>query len=171
MARLHAPASAGRENTTRGALLLKQLRWFALALISISAFVAAVTASAQAVLPAPVIVSSGWQLQDVAKVPDTGDMVSIDGFLTTGWYAATVPGTVLTSLVNDHIYADPVYGENNRPESIPETLSRTSYWYRTVVMVPTSTGSTLRRRCGSTASRLARRRALSFAGSSTSRIR
>ena len=63
-------------------------------------------------------------------------MVATPGFETKNWYAATVPGTVLTSLVNDGIYPDPVYGENNRPESIPETLCRTNWWYRTEVLVP-----------------------------------
>ena len=53
-----------------------------------------------------------------------------------GWYAATVPGTVLTSLVNDHVYPEPLYGENERPEIIPESLCHTSYWYRTVIRVP-----------------------------------
>jgi hypothetical protein len=52
------------------------------------------------------------------------------------WYAATVPGTVLTTLVNNNIYPDPVMGENNRPNIIPESLSRTSYWYRTEITVP-----------------------------------
>ena len=69
-------------------------------------------------------------------MPQSGEIVATSHFETSGWYAATVPGTVLTSLVNDHIYADPMYGENNRPESIPESLSRTSYWYRTEVTVP-----------------------------------
>ncbi len=41
---------------------------------------------------------------------------------TSGWYAATVPGTVLTTLVNDHVYPEPLYGENDRPEIIPESL-------------------------------------------------
>ena len=50
-----------------------------------------------------------------------------------GWNAATVPGTVLTSLVNDKVYPEPLYGENNRPDKIPESLCRTSYWYRTTV--------------------------------------
>jgi hypothetical protein len=53
-----------------------------------------------------------------------------------GWYIATVPGTVLTSLVNDHVYPEPLYGENERPEIIPESLVHTSYWYRTVVRIP-----------------------------------
>ena len=52
------------------------------------------------------------------------------------WYRATVPGTVLTTLVNNNIYPEPTYGENNRPNTIPESLCRTSYWYRTEFNVP-----------------------------------
>jgi hypothetical protein len=88
--------------------------------------------------PRPVILSLGWQLQDASKVPQSADMVATRGFETKAWYAATVPGTVLTSLVNDGIYPDPVYGENNRPESIPESLCRTSWWFRTEIAIPDS---------------------------------
>ncbi len=66
----------------------------------------------------------------------TGAEVSAAGFATTGWYAATVPGTVLTTLVNNHVYPQPLYGENNRPESIPDSLVHASYWYRTTIAVP-----------------------------------
>ena len=52
------------------------------------------------------------------------------------WYRATVPGTVLTTLVDNHVYPEPAYGENNRPNLIPESLCRTSYWYRTGFIVP-----------------------------------
>ena len=82
------------------------------------------------------MVSAGWQLQDVAKVTQAGAEVASAQFKADGWYTATVPGTVLTSLVNNHIYPEPLYGENNRPESIPESLCRTSYWYRTEVQIP-----------------------------------
>ena len=61
---------------------------------------------------------------------------SAASFDTSGWYAATVPGTVLTTLVNNHVYPEPLYGENERPEIIPESLAHTSYWYRTVIRVP-----------------------------------
>ncbi len=54
------------------------------------------------------------------------------------WYKATVPGTVLTTLVDNKIYPDPLYGENNRPNIIPESLCRTSYWYRNEFTVPAS---------------------------------
>jgi hypothetical protein len=75
-------------------------------------------------------------LQDAAKVTGTGAEVSAAGFATTGWYAATVPGTVLTTLVNNHVYPQPLYGENNRPETIPDSLVHASYWYRTTIAVP-----------------------------------
>ena len=93
-------------------------------------------ASAQVSLAAPVTLSSGWQLQDVAKVPDPGDKVSSASFNPKNWYAATVPGTVLTTLVNNKVYPEPLYGENNRPENIPESLCHTSYWYRNVIQIP-----------------------------------
>jgi beta-mannosidase len=88
--------------------------------------------------PAPVTISSDWKLQEVSKVPSTGAMISEAGFLTKGWYTATVPGTVLTTLVNNKVYPEPLYGENNRPDKIPESLNRTSYWYRTIFTVPQS---------------------------------
>jgi hypothetical protein len=93
---------------------------------------------AESAQPQPVALNAGWQLQDVAKVPQAGAEVALAGFSTAGWYTATVPGTVLTTLVNNHVYPEPLYGENNRPETIPESLARTSYWYRTTVDIPAS---------------------------------
>ncbi len=60
---------------------------------------------------------------------------------SSAWYRATVPGTVLTTLVNNNIYPDPMYGENNRPNIIPESLCRTSYWFRAEMTVPATFGS------------------------------
>ena len=75
-----------------------------------------------------------WQMQDVAKVSDAGAVVSTNAFAPQSWYKATVPGTVLTTLVDNGVYPDPVYGENMR--AIPESLNKTSYWYRTTFAVP-----------------------------------
>ena len=87
--------------------------------------------------PAPSLaISAGWQLQDVARVPQAGAQVASAHFKTKGWYTATVPGTVLTTLVNNRVYPEPLYGENNRPETIPDSLCRTSYWYRTELKIP-----------------------------------
>jgi len=87
-------------------------------------------------IPAPVELRSGWQLQDAAKVPENGAALSMASFEPSHWLKATVPGTVLTSLVDDGVYPEPLYGENNRPDKIPESLCRTSYWYQARVDVP-----------------------------------
>ena len=96
----------------------------------------ALAASAQVTLPPPVEISQGWELQNIAHVSQDGEKVSSASFEPKDWYAATVPGTVLTTLVNNNVYAEPLYGENNRPQKIPDSLCRTSYWYRTVMKVP-----------------------------------
>src|ERR1035441_6599213 len=76
----------------------------------------------------------GWQMQDSANVVVPASLVSTNSFDPQGWYAATVPGTVLTTLVNDGVYPEPLYGENMR--AIPESLNKTSYWYRTTFTAP-----------------------------------
>ena len=77
-----------------------------LALISIPAILSPSHAAA-ASAPQPLTLTGGWRLQDVAKVPQAGAEVASAAFDDRSWYAATVPGTVLTSLVNDHVYPEP----------------------------------------------------------------
>ncbi len=77
---------------------------------------------------------NGWSMQDVAKVTAAGAEISIANYKLDGWYKATVPGTVLTTLVDNKVYPEPLYGENMR--EIPESLNKTSYWYRTTFAVP-----------------------------------
>ena len=47
---------------------------------------------------------------------------------------ATVPGTVLTTMIDDGIYPDPDYGLNNM--AIPESLNKQDYWYRNEFTLP-----------------------------------
>lgn len=75
-------------------------------------------------------------MQDAAKVTQSGAEIAAPQFKAEGWYTATVPGTALTTLVNNKVYPEPLYGENNRPEIIPESLARTSYWYRNQIEIP-----------------------------------
>ena len=89
-------------------------------------------------LPAPVRLNSGWELQDAAQVPQSGEALSRTDYQAAGWQRATVPGTVLTSLVNDRVYPEPLYGENNRTNVISDSLCRSTYWYRTTFTVPQS---------------------------------
>ena len=115
---------------------LTLIRVFAASLALVLTASVAVEGDAQQAAPPPASLSTGWELQDVAKVPEAGAAVSSLKYKPKSWYAAVVPGTVLTTLVKAGVYPEPLYGENNRPDRIPETLNKTSYWYRTVAEVP-----------------------------------
>ncbi|HEY4001572.1 MAG TPA: discoidin domain-containing protein [Candidatus Xenobia bacterium] len=52
------------------------------------------------------------------------------------WYAATVPGSVLTSLVNDGVLPEPLYGLNNR--RIEERYNQFDWWYREHFTLPSA---------------------------------
>ena len=117
---------------------IRRGRSFFLGLVSVLVALAPLSAAAKINPNEPVVLASGWQLQDIAKVPQSGAEVAATAFKTAGWYSATVPGTVLTTLVKNKVYPEPLYGDNNRPEKIPESLSHTAYWYRTVIAVPKS---------------------------------
>ncbi len=87
-----------------------------------------------AIAQTPIPVASNWQLQDAAKITAAPEFISTARFRPENWYTATVPGTVLTTLVNNKVYPEPLYGENMR--LIPESLNKTSYWYRTTIAIP-----------------------------------
>ena len=77
-----------------------------------------------------------WQMQFAAKTAASAKEIASSGYHPSGWYKATVPGTVLSTLVDNKVYPDPLFGENMR--NIPESLNRQNYWYRTVFTVPAS---------------------------------
>ncbi|MFE8584692.1 LamG-like jellyroll fold domain-containing protein [Sphingomonas sp. NCPPB 2930] len=77
---------------------------------------------------------NGWRLIEAAKVGPGGADLSQGNFDADKWYVATVPGTVLTTLVDRGVYPDPAVGLNNL--AIPETLARQDYWYRTEFDTP-----------------------------------
>ncbi len=68
------------------------------------------------------------------KINANGKEITSPAYNTGKWINATVPGTILTTLVNRGYYPDPLYGLNNL--SIPDTLCRTDWWYRTVLPLP-----------------------------------
>ncbi len=72
--------------------------------------------------------AGGWKLQQARKVAGTARELSAPGFDSRSWLDATVPGTVLTTLVDQGIYPEPTYGLDNL--AIPESLNREDYWYR-----------------------------------------
>lgn len=77
---------------------------------------------------------SGWTLTLDDWADGDGTTLSTTGVDTTHWLPATVPGTVLTSLVDQGKLPDPVAGLNNL--RVPEALSRHSWWYRRAFDLP-----------------------------------
>ena len=73
--------------------------------------------------------SGGWKLAEAPKVSADGAKIAAPGFhADKAWMPATVPGTVLTTMIDRGIYPDPDYGLNNM--AIPESLNKQDYWYR-----------------------------------------
>lgn len=78
--------------------------------------------------------SGGWKMTPAPKVTATAEEISKPGFRPERWWAATVPGTVLTTMVDRGVYPDPDYGLNNMV--IPESLNKQDYWYRSEFTAP-----------------------------------
>ena len=87
----------------------------------------ALTVAADGTVP----LESGWSLtmDDFAGDAPAGPDVD-----TRSWLPATVPGTVLATLVEQGHLSDPVSGFNNM--HIPEALSRHAWWYRRTLQLP-----------------------------------
>lgn len=80
------------------------------------------------------LLNSGWKLAESAKVTAARTSLFEADMNTSDWYNAVVPGTVLTSLVEQGVYPDPYWGLNNL--AIPDSLCRTDWWYRLVFDIP-----------------------------------
>jgi len=78
--------------------------------------------------------TQGWEMAAANDVPAAGAAISQPGFRSATWYNATVPGTVLTTLIDQGVYPDPYIGLNNL--HIPDTLARQPWWYRIAFRVP-----------------------------------
>lgn len=56
---------------------------------------------------------SGWQCQNIKQVSVKGEQLSQLGYALNDWQPATVPGTVLTTMLNNKQVSDPFFGMNN----------------------------------------------------------
>ncbi len=57
--------------------------------------------------------NKGWHCINVKDVQEDGYTISTTRYNTSNWLPATVPGTVLTTLLNNKKVPDPFYGMNN----------------------------------------------------------
>jgi hypothetical protein len=88
--------------------------------------------------PGDWILSGGWKLAEAPEVSATAEQIATAGFDTSAWMPATVPGTVLTTMIDRGRYPDPDFGLNNL--AIPERLNRQDYWYRAEFASPPAKG-------------------------------
>ena len=99
----------------------------------------------------PLFLRDGWAIQSSDEVHEKGDAVSVPGYKTRDWYRATLPATVLSALIQNHVYSDPYTGMNLRsiagteypiPMNYsnipmpPDSPFRYSWWYRTEFKLP-----------------------------------
>lgn len=75
-----------------------------------------------------------WKLTPAPAVDAPGARISEAGYADRTWMQATVPGTVLTSMIDRGLYPDPDFGLNNL--AIPESLNKQDYWYRIEFATP-----------------------------------
>jgi exo-1,4-beta-D-glucosaminidase len=101
-----------------------------------------------------IFLKQGWTIQSSAVVKEKGEALSTASHRdSVKWYPASVPSTVVGTLVDSKVYPDPFFGMNLRqmpgcnypiganfslrpmPEDSP---FRNSWWYRTEFQVPAS---------------------------------
>ena len=83
-----------------------------------------------------------WKMKKASEVGVPAEKLSLPGYNDADWMEAIVPGTVLHSLVENGVYPDPYYADNNDIEKglIPD-LARSgrdeyTYWFRTKLEFP-----------------------------------
>ncbi|MPV55133.1 beta-galactosidase [Burkholderia sp. HI2761] len=76
-----------------------------------------------------------WTFAPASSLPGAGGAQLSGAAGVTGMAPATVPGTVLNSMIVNGKYPDPFYGRIVT-DTIPDTLKDTDYWYRTTFAAP-----------------------------------
>lgn len=71
--------------------------------------------------------NSGWKCMKASLVKADGNILSTTKYDIDKWESATVPGTVLTTMLNNKEIPDPFYGMNN--EKIPDIFNTGAAYY------------------------------------------
>jgi beta-galactosidase/beta-glucuronidase len=96
-------------------------------LLSLLLIIVLKTASAQTSYE----LNSGWKCKAIVAVKDNGELISDPALPVTDWMPATVPGTVLTTQLNNKQIPDPFYGMNNKliPDIYKTGRDYYTYWF------------------------------------------
>ena len=80
------------------------------------------------------LAGGNWRVQRASLVPTEGDKLAMPGFVDKDWMIATVPGTVLTSYLNDDAIPNPDFGDNQY--AISDSFFCADFWYRNEFNTP-----------------------------------
>ncbi len=82
--------------------------------------------------------TTGWRAIRASEVTVDGRVLTTEDPSPEGWINATVPGTILTTMVNNRLVPEPWYGMNN--EEIPDIWDAGrdyyTYWFFTRFSIP-----------------------------------
>ena len=72
-----------------------------------------------------------WICKSIDSIEFNGDELSDPKLKLENWMPATVPGTVLTTLLNNNLVPDPFYGMNNNkiPDIYDTNRNYYTYWF------------------------------------------
>lgn len=74
-----------------------------------------------------ILLNEGWLMQSSEKCSVFGEKIATTHFKPEGWYPVTVPGTVVSGLVENNVYPDPYYADNMK--DIPGFKKHADYHY------------------------------------------
>ena len=124
--------------------------------VAVGILLMAVTCTSAQENAPPIVLRQGWLVQSASQVREDGRRVSAQEFAPKGWFATSVPATVLTALTRNGVYPDLRIGLNafRIPDASDEFNKRYGlakyshlpdkrnpwkdpYWYRTEFNLPT----------------------------------
>lgn len=94
-------------------------------------------------MPETAINLTDWFIQSSAKLKQGGEQISLPGIVPDRWFPASVPSTVLGTLVEDNVYEDVFFGKNL--ENIKSEDFQVSWWYRTEFLATPFPGKNMAR--------------------------
>src|SRR5215467_8925798 len=136
----------------RSSILLLGLRSFR-STYALVVGIAAVLSPCFQSFAAQTVLRDGWRVQSSAKVPESGEKISLPGYATPGWYPTSVPETVFAVLAENGVYKDSYFGMNLRTfpgvdysigtqfanqEMPADSPYAVPWWYRTEFELPTA---------------------------------
>ena len=81
--------------------------------------------------PVKFLLPDNWKAKRAMDVPADGTEITSGKIIMDGWMDAMVPGTILTTLLNNNLIPDPFFGMNNKliPDVYETGRDYYTYWF------------------------------------------